>query len=184
MTDKPGCHAYRQKIKCYLGATFLFSKRSKPKFNMRSILFAGICLFAFAACQREQAVVNGKNNLPCGTVENLDSSTIHNRLLGEWVLKRQSSPTGQVTIPVDTILVQFRSPSGYTLTRNGELISEGTWSLVSEGNSVIDDQSVALWRLSQVSATEFLGGYVFVCGTELSLVASFYDGMDQLYERK
>ncbi|ULQ54280.1 hypothetical protein [Flavihumibacter fluvii] len=151
---------------------------------MRALLPAFICILAFSACQRENAVVNANTDWPCGYVENLDSVTLHSRLLGEWQLKKQSTPTGQVIIPEDTILVQFRSPAAYKVTRNGELLSEGSWTLVSDGQSMINNQPVTMWRLSQTAAAEYLGGYVFVCGSELALVASFYDGMDQRYERK
>ena len=151
---------------------------------MRFILLCCMSLLAFSACTREKSEVNDKSNLPCGTMESLDSVTVHSRLMGTWLLKRQSALTGQVIYPKDTILIQFSAPATYRITKNGEQVAEGSWGLAFDGQSTLNGQPLNMWRISQTLSTDYLGGYVFVCGTELALIASFYDGIDQLYEKQ
>lgn len=151
---------------------------------MRFILLCCMILLAMSACTREKSEVNDKSNLPCGTMESLDSVTVHSRLIGTWQLKRQSALTGQVIYPTDSILVQFSSPDTYKVTKNGAQVAAGNWGLVLDGQSTLNEQPVNMWRIGTSMYTEYLGGYVFVCGTELALIASFYDGIDQLYEKQ
>lgn len=150
---------------------------------MKTLLAILVLGMAITACHKDASEKVRYSPYPCGQAEEVDSATLHQRLIGSWHLKQQSGIGGPVQNLSDTVFVQFQAPDQFRVVKNGSTMSEGSFTLFREGSSTIDNKPVTLWRLRLSSDNLYLQGYVFSCTTQIAFISSWYDGSDNLFER-
>lgn len=153
------------------------------KFTMRTIVFVLMLGLALAACHKDHTAKQVGSTYPCGQIEEVDSATLHQRLMGSWYLKQQSGIGGPIQNLPDQVYVHFEPGNQFKVIKNGSTMSEGTFTLFREGNSTVNNTPVTLWRLQLSSDNLYLQGYLFTCPSELAFISSWYDGPDNLFER-
>lgn len=150
---------------------------------MRNIVYVFIFGLALAACHKDQPAKQVGSTYPCGQIVEVDSATLHQRLMGSWYLKQQSGIGGPVQNLPDQVYVHFEPGNHFKVIKNGSTMNEGTFTLFREGSSTINNIPVTLWRLQLSSPNSYLEGYLFSCTTQLAFISSWYDGSDNLFER-
>ena len=132
-----------------------------------------IMLFAFiTACKKNKEQDNIFIN--CNKLQNLDSLTVGNKLLGTWLYTKKKCFDGSLTSTISqNIKVVFKTNRTYTVITNGTLVLTRNWSL-----KPVD---ITLWGLTLLDPDEYLNGGILFCGENLLFYNSFIDGCDNLF---
>jgi hypothetical protein len=150
---------------------------------MKTLLLLLLTGMALVACHKDDSATVKNSPYPCGQVEEIDSATLHQRLMGSWNLKQQSGIGGLILNLPDQVQVYFQAPDQFRVVKNGSTMNEGTFALFREGSSTINNTPVTLWRLQLSSDNLYLQGYLFTCSSQIAFISSWYDGPDKLFER-
>lgn len=142
-----------------------------------SILYMAIFLGLFS-CRKDRTDFYTnffQDFVECSEAQNLDSTAISARLTGSWTWKKQYNlNTNKFKDADKKIKVTFDVNSAFTVTENSNVIMRGTWNLVNYGS---------YYGLYTNEYSQYLGGAVYFCNSQLLFVESYLDGVDNLFEK-
>ena len=126
-------------------------------------------------------IISCKKNTPdfssfwqCNNSQNLDSTSITDKLLGSWTWTEQSCYwTGKTTKADKDIKVTFNSNTTFTVRENSAIISQSNWKL-----KIVDSN---MWGLDLTTPSLYLYGRLLFCNNQVLFNDSYRDGCDNLF---
>lgn len=153
---------------------------------MRLIAIILPALLLIGACKQEKAdqlptgntvEVDFQRIYDCHDRENSLPSQINANIEGTWVWESLTCPQTQTTsLPDKYVVIDFNDGGLYKVYENSKLISEGDWTLQSDGTTTG-------WLIVASSPNEYIKGYVYLCNNELVLTTAHLDGCSYYFKR-
>lgn len=139
-----------------------------------------------AGCKKEKAdripvtgsaeEVDFQRIYDCHDRENPYPSQINANIEGTWVWENLNCPQTQTSSQPDKyVVIDFNDGGLYKVFENSKLISEGDWSLESDG--------LEGWLIIASDPNEYIKGYAYICGNELVLTTAHLDGCNYYFKR-
>lgn len=157
----------------------------------RTIFTTAICCIAiFATMVLGSCTKHKADNQPINITDRIDYQGIHNchdeenpydsqiraKLEGEWLwVKKACYSSGETTLANRQVILKFTDASVYRITESSRTVAEGTWTL--------EKTPGGMWQLKAEQPSEYIFGYLLICGDQLLFNGSVLDGCDYLYKR-
>jgi hypothetical protein len=141
-------------------------------FELKNIYLFVFALILFFACKRNE--INIQKIRKCNQAQNLDSSAIHDKLIGTWKWDKQACFSSNKTKKADkNIQVTFNTNATFYVKENEQVITEGNWEIVVEDRTK--------WGLKLSQATPYFYGAILFCKQQVLFNDSYRDGCDNLF---
>ncbi|MEO7264783.1 MAG: hypothetical protein ABIW38_07715 [Ferruginibacter sp.] len=137
-------------------------------------LFLSIIFFAtIISCKK----TNSPTEIiePCPVVENLDSASTSQKLVGTWLWRKQACMLVPLRDADKEVKVKFSSTGNFTVTENSIVVAQGTWVIRSVGTNK--------WRLNLSSYSSYLAGFVGFCNNQVEFDERIIDGCLHIFTR-
>lgn len=139
---------------------------------MRPILIILIICLGLISCKKDTLDIN--SFWQCHNSQNLDSSSISNKLAGSWTWAKQSCFwSGKTTNAKKNIKITFNLTGTFSVSENSNLITQGNWKL-----KIVDSN---MWGLDLTSPNDYLYGRILFCDNQVLFNNSYIDGCDNLF---
>ena len=110
----------------------------------------------------------------CTKLQNLDSSTVGNKIIGAWLLTKQKCYwANETNLLIYNTKVTFNTDRTYFIKTNNIITVHGNWNLVPI--------NVNNWSLNLTTQNEYLYGCILFCNNQLMFYNSYIDGCDNLF---
>jgi hypothetical protein len=127
-----------------------------------------------AACRKQ---IEASSYMDCFSSQNLDSTAVHNKLIGNWKWTKQQCVSGRKAKKADkTVIAVFNADNTFKVTENGIAEAQGSWKLKSDQYNY--------FYFEMTPASTYLFGLILFCGNEILFSSSPSDGCDNLFQKQ
>ena len=128
----------------------------------------GITL-ALISCKKDNTTVT-RSFVSCSDTQQLDSSAIHNRLIGTWTLELRRCFNSTTPLhPVVDQRVNFKTDNSYQVYSNTAILAGGNWQLKDLGEN--------RWGLNLSTPSPLLQGRILYCEDVLVMDSTYVNGV-------